>query len=166
MLEMSLVGNCQVSQGKQMQPCISQVWVSSKSQRKLQVFKFSFWFLSFSSSSMEAKIIFWNAALGGVKALDGFPCSTWLLPASRWCQLDDERCWLGNMRRPTPLPPTRPQCHVKSTLLPSSDFSKPLSVHLLVQVVSSMLSLYQSLLYSAWRNDWKRAGWGLVSLHF
>lgn len=34
--------------------------------------KFSFWFLSFSSSSMEAKIIFWNAALGGVK-------STWWL---------------------------------------------------------------------------------------
>ena len=58
MLEMSLVGNCQVSQGKQIQLCISQMWVSSKSQRKLQVFKSSFWFLSLSSSSVEAEIIF------------------------------------------------------------------------------------------------------------
>ena len=164
MLEMSLVGNCQVSQGKQIQLCISQMWVSSKSQRKLQVFKSSFWFLSLSSSSVEAEIIFWSAALGGVT---WWLCLFSLAAACRQgCQLDDGRCWLGNTRHPTPLPPTRPQCHVKSTLLPLSDFSKPLSVHLLVQVVFSMLSLYQSLLYSAWRNDWKRAGWGLVSLHF
>lgn len=58
MLEMSLVGNCQVSQGKQMRLCISQMWVSSSLKENFRYLKFSFWFLSFSSSSMEAKIIF------------------------------------------------------------------------------------------------------------
>lgn len=35
-------GKLSSSQGKQMRLCISQMWVSSKSQRKLQVFEVQF----------------------------------------------------------------------------------------------------------------------------